>query len=142
MTAIFPQAGQVIRYAYLWWNEARIGREHGAKDRPCGVVLTRVTQAGRTVAYVLPITHTPPLKEEDSIEIPQATKRRLGLDSARSWIITTELNQFTWPGPDLRPTASGEYVYGYLPEKLMHLVLDQVKKQARNKQLKNIVRTE
>ncbi len=142
MTALLPQAGQVIRYAYLWWNESRIGREHGAKDRPCGVVLTRVTQAGRTVAYVLPITHTPPLKEEDGIEIPQATKQRLGLDSARSWIITTELNQFTWPGPDLRPTASGKYFYGYLPEKLMHLVLDQVKKHARNKQLKNTARTE
>jgi len=41
-----PQPGQVIRYAYLWWNEARIGREDGTKDRPCGIVLTRVTKAG------------------------------------------------------------------------------------------------
>jgi hypothetical protein len=47
-------------------------------------VLTRITDAGRTVAYVLPITHTPPLKEEDGVEIPQATKRRLGLDIERS----------------------------------------------------------
>jgi hypothetical protein len=54
------QPGQVIRYAYLWWNEARIGREDGAKDRPCGIVLTRVTKAGNTVAYVLPITHNSP----------------------------------------------------------------------------------
>jgi hypothetical protein len=44
-----------------------------------------------------------------------ATKQRLRLDAQRSWIITTELNQFIWPGPDLRPTPSGEYLYGYLP---------------------------
>jgi hypothetical protein len=142
MAQLLPQPGQVIRYAYLWWSEARIGREHGAKDRPCGVILTRITKAGTTVAAVLPITHTPPLKDEDGIEIPQATKRRLGLDAERSWIITTELNQFAWPGPDIRPTASGEYLYGYLPEKLMRLVLDQVKKHATNKRLKNVPRTE
>jgi hypothetical protein len=54
-----PHPGQVIRYAYLWWNEARRGREDGTKDRPCSIVLTRITTAGRTVAYVLPITQTP-----------------------------------------------------------------------------------
>lgn len=142
MAQILPQPGQVIRYAYLWWGEARDGREDGTKDRPCGVILTRTTKAGSTVAYVLPITHTPPLKDEDGIEIPQATKRRLGLDSERSWIITTELNQFVWPGPDIRPTASGEYLYGYLPEKLMHLVINQVKMHARDKLLKTVTRTE
>jgi hypothetical protein len=142
MAQLLPQPGQVIRYAYLWWNEARVGREHGAKHRPCGVILTRITSAGNTVVYVLPITHTPPRKDEDGIEIPQATKRRLGLDGERSWIITTELNQFPWPGPDIRPTPSGEYLYGYLPERLMRLVLDQVKKHASNKRLKNVPRTE
>jgi hypothetical protein len=80
MAQPLPQPGQVIRYAYLWWSEARVGREPGAKDRPCCVILTRITNAGNTTAYVLPITHTPPLKDEDGIEIPQATKRRLGLD--------------------------------------------------------------
>ena len=138
----FPQPGQVISYAYLWWNEARTGREDGSKDRPCSIVLTSLTNVGRTVTYVLPITHTPPLKEEDGAEIPQATKRRLGLDTKRSWIITTELNRFTWPSPDLRPTAAGEYVYGYLPEKLMRLVLDRVRKHARDKRLKTVPRSE
>ena len=92
---------------------------------------------------VRPADHTsPPLNDEDGIEIPAATKQRLRLDAQRSWIITTELNQFIWPGPDLRPTPSGEYLYGYLPEKLMRLVLDQVKKRARDKQLKSVPRTE
>lgn len=137
-----PHPGQVIRYSYLWASEARAGRGDGTKDRPCGVVLTQLTEAGRAVAYVLPITHTPPLAGEDGIEIPQSTKRRLALDAERSWIITTELNRFIWPGPDIRPTPSGEYIYGYLPEKLMRLVLDQVKKHARTKRLKTTPRTE
>jgi hypothetical protein len=62
MALPLPQTGQVIRYAYLWWNEARIGKQDGVKDRPCGIVLTRLTRNGRTVAYVLPITHTAPLQ--------------------------------------------------------------------------------
>jgi hypothetical protein len=51
-------------------------------------------------------------------------------------------NGLAWPGPDIRPTATGEYSYGYLPEKLMLLVLDQVKKHARDKQLNTVTRTE
>ncbi|MGB8693278.1 MAG: hypothetical protein WCD08_07210, partial [Steroidobacteraceae bacterium] len=97
MALPLPQSGQVIRYAYLWWSEARVGRDHGVKDRPCGILLTRVTKAGDIVAYIVPITHTQPLKDEAGIEIPPATKRRLGLDAKRSWIITTELNRFSWP---------------------------------------------
>lgn len=142
MELCLPQPGQVIRYAYLWWNEARAGRQDGTKDRPCGIVLTRLTKGGHTAVYLLPITHTPPIKPEDGIEIPQATKQRLGLDTERSWIVTTELNQFTWPGPDIRPTASGEYLYGYLPEKLMRVVLEKVKEHARSKRLTTIPRTE
>jgi hypothetical protein len=137
-----PLPGQVICYAYLWWNEARVGREDGVKDRPCGIVLTRQTKQGNTMVYVLPITHTPPLSQEGGIEIPLATKQRLGLDSDRSWIITNELNRFAWPGPDIRPTASGEYIYGYLPEELMRLVLGQVRWHADKKELKTIPRTE
>jgi len=59
-----------------------------------------------------------------------------------TWIITTELNRFAWPGPDIRPTASGDYIYGYLPEKLMHLVLAQVRRHADKKELKTMPRTE
>jgi hypothetical protein len=81
MAQFLPQPGQVICYVYRWWNDSRVGREDGAKDRPCSVILTPITKAGNTVADVFPITHTPPLKDEDGIEIPQATKRRLGLDA-------------------------------------------------------------
>ncbi len=59
----------------------------------------------------------------DSIKAGNAleTKTRLGLDSERSWIVASEWNEFTWPGPDLRMArdgGEGSAVYGYLPAKL------------------------
>lgn len=64
---------------------------------------------------------------ELAIEIPAATKRRFGLDDERSWIVITEANRFTWPGPDLRPMKSGDaasIVYGELPADLFRKVRD------------------
>lgn len=123
----FPVPGLVIRYAYLWRGEHERGQEEGTKDRPCAVLLS-VTEAtgGRTVV-VLPITHTPPRHEAEAIEIPPATKRRLGLDDERSWIVLTEANRFTWPGPDLRPQRPGDaasIAYGELPGELFRRVRD------------------
>ena len=71
---------------------------------------------------MLPITHTPPSSPNLAIEIPHVTKRRLGLDDARSWVVLTEANRFTWPGPDLRPLRRGEaasVLYGELPGSLL-----------------------
>lgn len=67
---------------------------------------------------VLPITHSRPTDPRQAVEIPHTTKRRLGLDDARSWVVLTEANRFLWPGPDLRPTTPGDagsVVYGTLP---------------------------
>jgi hypothetical protein len=36
---------------------------------------------------VLPISHTPPADPELAVELPAATKRRLGLDDERSWVV-------------------------------------------------------
>jgi hypothetical protein len=66
----------------------------------------------------LPITHTPPSRVDDAVEIPPATKRRLGLDSERSWIVLTESNRFVWPGPDMRPVDSDDGYHGPLPPAL------------------------
>jgi len=52
------------------------------------------------------------------MEIPLATKRRLGLDQGRSWIIYSEANRFIWPGMDLRPilrSSQSSIAYGVLP---------------------------
>ena len=111
MAQLLPQPGQVIRYGYCGGANRALA-EDSAKDRPCGVMLTRITKAGNTVAYVVPITHTPPHKDEDRIEIPQATSAVSdwmpnGPGSSPQSSISSP-----WPGPDIRPTASGEYNYG------------------------------
>src|SRR6266436_5658610 len=113
-----PIPGLVIRYAYLWHAEHVQGREEGVKDRPCAVTLVIRMKEGRKIAMVLPVTHTPPDDPATALEIPAAVKARLGLDSERSWIVLTELNQFSWPGPDLRTVAGGDLstiAYGMLP---------------------------
>ena len=75
----------------------------------------------------MPITHSPPTDGADAVEIPAVVKVRLGLDSARSWVVVSEANVFAWPGPDLRflpgkgPESS---VYGFLPPKFFRLIRD------------------
>ena len=124
-----PAPGLVIRYSFLWSDAAARGQEEGDKDRPCAVVVTMTNDAGDTVVYVLPITHTPPRNAALAVEIPITTKRRLGLDGERSWIIVSELNRFIWPGPDLRPRLAGDpssVAYGELPAKLLTEALDKL----------------
>ena len=60
-----------------------------------------------------------------AVEIPAKVKQYLNLDSESSWIICTEVNRFTWPGPDIRPiTERGDktYSYGVLPPGLFSKV--------------------
>lgn len=116
-----PVPGLVVSYAYLWRDQQDQGREEGVKDRPCVVVLAISEEDGERVVTVAPITHVPPRHPKDAIELPMGTKRRLGLDDARSWIIATEMNRFLWPGPDLRsvPGQPGAFAYGALPRQLM-----------------------
>jgi len=120
-----PEPGLVIRYAYLWQREAELGREEGVKDRPCAIVAAVVRQDNLTRVIALPITHSQPSAEVIAVEIPPAVKRHLGLDSDRSWIIVSEGNDFTWPGPDLRPQPGADLAtvaYGFLPPKLFAIV--------------------
>jgi len=109
------RVGWIFRYAYLWDWQHRQGREEGDKDRPCLVLAIVVTtEEGLPVVRVLPITHTPPTEPADAIEIPADVKTRLRLDAGRSWIVLTESNRFTWPGPDLRSVESDSGYYGAL----------------------------
>jgi hypothetical protein len=113
----------VIRYAYLWKAEHQRGQEEGRKDRPCAVILVTADDHGDRIVTALPITHTLPANSGLVVEIPHMTKRRLGLDDERSWILLTEANRFAWPGPDLRPTQPGDLAsaaYGLLPRVLFY----------------------
>jgi PemK-like, MazF-like toxin of type II toxin-antitoxin system len=115
-----PVPALVIRYAYLWRSEHARGLEEG-KDRPCAVILVTMTEDDQQVVTVLPVTHSPPSDPQTAVEIPAATKRRLGLDAERSWIMVDDANQFVWPGPDLHPARSGDassVAYGLLPDGL------------------------
>jgi hypothetical protein len=142
MAELKPEIGLVIRHAYLWWSEARKGREESSKDRPCVIVHLRVNEHQELETYICPVTHAPPEAPEKAIEIPAATKQRLRLDSARSWIITTEVNRFVWPGPDLRPVPGGDYSYGLLPGEMARYLIAQVKANAQDKSLLIVGRTE
>lgn len=115
-----PIPGLVIGYAYLWRDEALRGHEEGRKDRPCVIVLAVETEVGRSMVTVAPITHSPPVHPDSSVEIPSATQRRLGLDGRRSWIVAADLNRFIWPGVDLRPVRRGTETcaYGLVPNAL------------------------
>lgn len=127
MTVDLPKPGEVIRYSYLWHDEHEDGQEEGRKDRPCAVVLSLLTTTGDTQLIVLPITHAPPSKGANAIELPVDTKRRLRLDDARSWVVLDEANRFTWPGPDIRPfdTPKGRSIsYGFLPPGVFKAIRD------------------
>ena len=120
-----PTPALVIRYAYLWHEEFLRGLEEGSKDRPCAVILALQDDNNEQVVTVLPITHTPPKNSADAVEIPSVTKKRLGLDDERSWVVLTESNRFIWPGPDLRPVQVGRnrsIAYGLLPAALFNQI--------------------
>ncbi len=120
-----PIPGLVLHYSYLWFDQHRLGMLEGTKDRPCVGVLAASQDQGNTIVTVVPITHTPPRIAAEGVEIPPDTKRRLGLDDARSWVIATEVNGFTWPGPDLRPIpgmSPTAYAYGMLPPGLFRQI--------------------
>jgi hypothetical protein len=118
------------------------GREEGLKDRPCLIVDLRQNADQDTEVFVAPITHTPPEVPEKAIAIPQATKARLGLDAQASWVITTEVNRFIWPGPDIRTVPRGGLTYGHLPADMTRDVVEQIKANAGDRSLLVVGRDE
>lgn len=128
-----PEPGLVIRYSYLWHDEARRGQEEGTKDRPCAIVLAVKKAEGAPQVMVAPITHTKPRDSDTGIFLPLTVKRRLGLDELQSWIITDDVDMFSWPGPDLRPTGGDgntTFAFGYLPELLTEELIISVQRNA------------
>lgn len=140
-----PKPSLVIRYAYLWHDEHRRGQEEGRKDRPGVVILSAIKEQGEWVVAVAPITHVPPRGTIEAVEIPLLTKKRLGLDDERSWVVVTEVNRFLWPGPDLRPvdpTKPDGFSYGYLPPRLFAAVKQSLLTLARALKLKAVRRVD
>jgi hypothetical protein len=112
-----PVPGLVISYSYLWHDQRRAGNDEGRKVRPCAIVVATTDEDGDTKVYAAPITHSRP-NDAHAVELPLQVKRRLGLDDAQSWIVTSELNRFVWPGYDLHPVARDKpdvFAWGFLP---------------------------
>ncbi|MGB0695786.1 MAG: hypothetical protein ACPGOY_09055 [Rhodospirillaceae bacterium] len=139
-----PEPGLVIRYSYLWRREARSGLENGRKDRPCAVIVALARKSGGQDVVVLPITHSPPNLQDEAVEIPIGTKRRLGLDEEPSWIVVTEANVFQWPGPDIRPAQKGTVspAFGMLPKDLTQKILQAFRANMRRRKSAAIRRSE
>ena len=107
------------------------------------VVIAREERPGGTGLLVAPVTHSPPERAADAIEIPPNVKKRLGLDRERSWIVLTELNRFIWPGPDVRPApGSDSPFYDALPDWLFVRVRKGIVSHAETGRLKATKRTE
>ncbi len=130
MTWPKPEVGQVIRYAYLWKDEAAGGQEEGRKDRPAAVILVLSGDTPRPTVVVCAITHHPHVAAA-AVRIPVKTARRLGLDGEAQWVVVSEANKFVWPGPDLRPGAGESVVIGLLPPAFMVALRDAVLKELR-----------
>ena len=83
----------VIRFRYLWANEAQRGETEGRKPRPVAVGVRMSKPKGEDVLLLFPITSKEPEQARFAVEIPQIEKHRAGLDvDLRLWIILDEYN--------------------------------------------------
>jgi hypothetical protein len=126
-----PKVGLVVRYSFLWSREAAAGLEEGSKDRPCAIVLVVRNIDTVQMVRVLPITTRAPSDPATAMEIPLVTKIRIGLDQSKSWVILEEVNEFEWPGPDLKPASRENRstpVMGMLPPRFTTELLNRLRK--------------
>lgn len=143
MSLPIPEPGLVIPYAYLWRHEHNRGLEEGRKTRPVVIVLAVSQQAdGAPRVTVAPVTHAPPKAVQPAVELPSRVKQALGLDDARSWVILDEVNQFNWPGYDVRqvPGTADRFVYGFIPPKLYQQVIAAIREGVARRQVSSVPR--
>ena len=107
------------------------------------VVLTVRARSDDLIVTVAPITHRPPRAASRAVELPVATRRRLGLDAARSWIVTDDLNR-AGEISGLRPIPGrpAGFAYGLIPAALYEQVRLAVLDHAREDRATRTDRTE
>jgi hypothetical protein len=143
-----PPIGNLVAYEYLWLSQQNT-REDGAKVYPVALIFAKKIIASVTLAYAVGMSHKPPDASEKAIEVPRKLKRHLGLDEDPSWIYCDQLNEFTWPGPDLRPAerlsklpkARDSCIIGALPKDWFALVKQHVVDNLKLKRVQIIRRT-
>jgi hypothetical protein len=135
-----PASGLVIRYDYLWRDEAKRGQRDGSKDRPCVIVVAiQNVQGGDFRTLVAAVTHTEP-EPEEGIEMPTKVKRHLGLDKDPSWIIVSEVNEIDWSDPGIIPASKEKWEYGFVPAPLAAALRDAILARMTKKNLQIIRR--
>jgi hypothetical protein len=71
-------------------------------------------------------------------------KARLGLDGARSWIVTNDLNYFIWPGADVRAVNPRKpelgIAYGYISQHITQRLISEVRDRMREGKTKAVAR--
>jgi hypothetical protein len=114
-----PKPGLIIRYDYLWTEEAAAGRDQG-KDRPACLVAASDAAIRPRFVVILPITHSPPTSATSGIEIPPKVRQAIGLDNQPCWVIVSEHNIDEWPNAGLQPIPGrpGIFAYGFIPPRL------------------------
>jgi len=106
------------------------------------VVLTTEMAGDSLRVIVAPVTHSAPEGAVMAVELPADVKRDLGLDRERSWIVTSEVNSFRWPGPDVRLLDDYTPFYGAIPDWLFGRARESVGKWAGRAELRVTRRTE
>ncbi|QNE07701.1 hypothetical protein [Croceicoccus marinus] len=117
-TTDLPKPGHVLRYVYLFAEEAARGRDEGVKERfvVVGGVLGRRYRVaaittkgeGKTGSLLLPA--------------PVATAAGVAVGSS---VVVSEFNRFTWPGFDIRPLSKKTgYIAGRLPPGFTNTLID------------------
>ena len=119
MTLPDPKPGLVVRYDYLWADDAASGQDQGKTRPACLVAATDPSVIPRYVV-LLPITHSPPADSSVGVEVPVRVKQALGMDHVPSWVIVSEHNVDEWPNGGLStlPGQPDVFAYGFVPPSL------------------------
>ena len=108
-----PKPGLVIGYEFLFREDEEVGRENVSRPHPCAVVLVLENGADQRVA-VAAISHSRPSPGEAQyrMKLTPSECREMGLDDGEHWINLSDINNFDWPGYDLKPIAPDKgYVF-------------------------------
>ena len=117
-TTDLPKPGHVLRYVYLFAEEAARGRDKGVKER--FVVVGGVLGRRYRVAAIT----TKGEGREGTLLLPAPVATAAGVTVGSS-IVVSEFNRFTWPGFDIRPLSKDAgYIAGRLPPGFTNTLID------------------
>lgn len=139
MADLKPETGLVFRYDFVFRDEHARGIDSG-KERPCAIIVASAPdEQGARKILAAPITHTPPARAQDGVEIPHKLARHLGLDDDRMWVKVNDLNRFTWEEDRIPvgivPVSKDQPAHGFLPPRLRTQIKQAVLEHAKDNAL-------